>query len=424
MPPTEPPGRRRADRLKPVLAALAHRDFRIFAVGNFASHVGTWIQRVAVAWLTWELTHSPAWLGIVAFAELFPTVVLAPITGAVADRVDRLAATRAVQSVNLLQAALMAAITLAGAMTVEILVVLVAFGGVSVSFGQPVRLAIVPSLVPYKDLSAAIGVNAMSFNGARFIGPMIAGPAIVWFGAGYAFVVNAASFAVFLLALWTIRLARAGPPAGKREVRGIPREIAEGYRYAVGHPGIAPILAVLTVVSLFARPYMELLPAFADTVFDRGAAGLAWLTSMAGLGALAGAAWLAQRGAVAGLTAAAIGAIAVLSGALTVFAATGVFWLALAALTVVGFATIVVGVGEQTLIQNAVAPELRGRVMGLYGMIARGAPALGALGMGAVSSHTGVQWPVIAGAVVCVGAWLWARRRRQDIAAALETPGR
>ncbi len=412
-------------RFAPIAAALSNRDFGLFTIGNVASHVGTWVQRMAVGWLTWELTGSTTWLGIVAFADLFPTVLLAPLTGAVADRVDRLAASRVVQSVNLVQASLIAAITLAGAMTIEILLLLVVLGGISISFGQPVRLALVPSLVPHRDLPAAIGINAMSFNGSRFVGPMIAGVLIDGPGVGYAFLVNAASFACFLAILSMIRLRAGETAAARRRIRDMPREIAEGYRFAIRHRGIGPVLIILTAVSLLARPCMELLPAFADTVFGRGATGLGWLTGMAGLGALLGAAWLAQRGSIVGLTRTAVAAIPVLSGSLIFFALTDFFHFALAALVFVGFATIVIGVGEQTLMQNAVPRELRGRVMGLYGMIARGAPALGALAMGAVASHTGVQWPVIGGAVICLGVWLWARGKRATIGASLEAaPGR
>jgi len=320
-----------------------------------------------------------------------------------------------------LQAVLLAGITLVGAMTIEILVALVVFGGISISFGQPIRLAIIPSLVPRKDLTAAIGINSMIFNGARFIGPMIAGLVIVQWGIAYAFVVNAASFAVFLGVLSLIRYDHGELPPLRRSIRNLPLEIAEGYGYAIRHPGIGPILIILTLLALLARPFMELLPGFADVVFGRGAEGLAWLTSMTGLGALLGAAWLAQRGAVVGLTQTIIAAIAVLSCALIGFAATDIFWLALPCLLIAGFALIVVGVGEQTLMQNAVEPALRGRVMSLYGMIGRGAPAVGALLMGSLSSQIGLQMPILGGAMLCLGVWLYARRRRAVMTASLET---
>ena len=407
-------------RLDPLRSAFAHRDFRLFTSGNVVSNLGTWVQRMSVGWLAWELTHSGTWLGIVVFADMFPTVLLAPITGAVADRVDRLRALRAVQALNLVQAAALAWFTLSGAITIEILTALTAIGGAILAFGQPLRLAIVPSLVARRDLSSAIGINALVFNGARVVGPMIAALLIVRFGVGWSFVFNAVSFVAFLAVLSRIRLEHRERLAAARAVRDIPGEIAEGYAYAARHPGIGPMLAILTLVAVCGRPFLELLPGFADAVFGRGAEGLAWLTSAAGAGAMLGGLWLAQRGAVAGLTATTVSAIALLGAMLIGFAATDIFWLALPCAAVAGFALIVVGVGEQTLLQNAVDPGLRGRVMSLYGMINRGAPALGALIMGTLSSWVGLQWPVIGGAAICLGVWLWARSRRETMTRALE----
>ena len=410
-------------RLEPIRSALAHRDFRLFSGGNVASHVGTWVQRMSVGWLAWDLTQSGTWLGIVAFADLFPTVLLAPITGVVAERVERLRALRAVQALNLVQAVLLAGFTLSGAITIEILLILVAVGGTVLAFGQPVRLAIVPSLVARQDLSAAIGINSLIFNGARFVGPMIAGFLILRYGVGWAFAFNAATFVVFLAMLSRIRLEHREQRALARGVRNVPGEIADGYAYAARHKGIGPMLIVLTIVAICARPFMELLPGFADAVFGRGAEGLAWLTSAAGLGAMLGGLWLAQRGAVAGLTATTVSCIALLAAMLIGFSATDVFWLALPCLAVAGFAMIVVGAGEQTLLQNAVDPGLRGRVMGLYGMINRGGPAVGALVMGTLSSYVGLQWPVAGGAAICLLVWLWARSRQEIMTRALEGEG-
>ena len=407
-------------RLEPIRSALAHRDFRLFSGGNVASHVGTWVQRMSVGWLAWDLTQSGTWLGIVAFADLFPTVLLAPITGVVAERVERLRALRAVQALNLVQAVLLAGFTLSGAITIEILLILVAVGGTVLAFGQPVRLAIVPSLVARQDLSAAIGINSLIFNGARFVGPMIAGFLILRYGVGWAFAFNAATFVVFLAMLSRIRLEHREQRALARGVRNVPGEIADGYAYAARHKGIGPMLIVLTIVAICARPFMELLAGFADAVFGRGAEGLAWLTSAAGLGAMLGGLWLAQRGAVAGLTATTVSCIALLAAMLIGFSATDVFWLALPCLAVAGFAMIVVGAGEQTLLQNAVDPGLRGRVMGLYGMINRGGPAVGALVMGTLSSYVGLQWPVAGGAAICLLVWLWARSRQEIMTRALE----
>jgi MFS family permease len=404
-----------------IRRALAHRNFGIFTLGNMVSHVGTWVQRLAIGWLAWELTESGAWLGAVAFADLFPTVLLAPLTGAVADRVDRKNLMITTQLLMLVQAALLAWLTLAGVITIAWLIALAVMGGAVTSFNQPARLAIVPSLVPREDLASAIGINSLIFNLARFVGPMISGVLIALYGAGAAFAVNSATYLGFVLALAMIRLdPRARGPANR--VKGdISSEIGDGYRYAAHHPGIGPMLIILTFVSILGRPYIELLPGFAGEVFRVDATGLAWLTSAVGLGAMLGGFWLAQRGAVVGLTSVAISAVAIMSSALIAFAATDIYWVALPALTVSGFGMIIIGVGEQTLIQNAVDPDMRGRVMGLYGMIGRGAPAIGALIMGVAASFLGFQWPVAGGAALLLLTWWWAHRRRRALAHALET---
>ncbi len=411
------------DKLTGIAAirrALENRNFRIFTLGNVVSNLGTWVQRMAVGWLAWQLTESGTWLGIVAFSDLFPTIVLAPLTGAVADRVDRLAMMTITQTLMLLQAITLAVLTLTGLITIEALLALVVFGGVVMSFNQPVRLAIVPSLVPRHDMASAIGINSLIFNAARFVGPMISGILIELHGTGAAFVFNAASYFGFIAALLMIRLPGAPLRGMRAPLAKIPVEIMTGYRYATRHAGIGPMLVILTVVSICARPFVELLPGFAGAVFGRDETGLAMLTSAVGLGAMVGGLWLAQRGAVQGLTSVAVAATAVLSCALIGFTATDVFWLALPALVVAGFGMIVLGVGEQTLIQNAVDPAVRGRVMGLYGMIGRGAPAFGALIMGALSSYVGFRWPVAGGAALCLLVWLWAHRRRRAMAAELE----
>ena len=165
---------------------------------------------------------------------------------------------------------------------------------------------------------------------------------------------------------------------------------------------------------------MELLPGFVDNVFGRGAQGLAWLVSVTGLGAMCGGFWLAQRGQVMGLTRQVVIHTLVLGLSLVGFAATNLFGFALLCLFVTGFAMIVVGVGEQTLLQNAVDPAMRGRVMSLYGMIGRGAPAIGALAMGGLSETMGLQAPVIGGALICVLFWFWASRRQEAMTGALE----
>ena len=404
-----------------IRSALSHPNYARYTVGNVCSHLGTWVQRVAVGWLTWELTESGTWLGIIAFADLAPTVVLAPLAGAVADRVDRMKAIKVTQSLALLQAVALAALTFSGLITRELLLVLALSLGVVMAFNQPLRLSIVPGLVPRRDLSSAIGINSLSFNFARVGGPALAGIIIVTWGVAPAFAFNALSYLVFIAALFLMRVAPWRRPAAPKPLANIPLEIMEGFRYSVRHPGIGPLLVVLSAVALGGRAHVELLPGFAANVFGRGADGLAMLTSAMGVGAVAGGILLARRGAVAGLTTIVTANMVLLAVALAGFTATDMFWLALPCLALSGFGMVTIGVGEQTLMQNAVDGAMRGRVLSLYGMIARGGPAFGALVMGGLSEFIGLRWPVAGGAALVLAAFLWALPRRHRIAAALET---
>lgn len=403
-----------------ILRALQNRNYRIFTVGNVVSHIGTWVQRLAVYWLTWELTHSGTWLGIMSVADLFPTIVFAPFSGAIADRVNRLNMMRLTQSLSLLQAAALAALTLSGVITIEWLLALTIISGVIHSFNQPVRLAIVPTLVDRESLSAAIGINSITFNLARFIGPMIAGLVIKFYGVGAAFVLNSVTFFVFVITLSMIRLTVVGPPGGPAAARSMRREIMEGFRYVAAHAGIGRMLLLLVFVAVLARPYIDLLSGFADEVFNRGVDGLALMMSMSGIGAMAGGIWLAQRGPVTGLTKASVNASFLFAASLIAFTATDIYWFAMPCLLFAGFGMIVTGVGEQTLIQNAVDPAMRGRVMSLYGMIGRGAPAFGALIVGILSDYLGFRLPLMGAAVILLFAWVWFRSRADSMARALE----
>ena len=371
-------------------------------------------------WFTWELTHSGAWLGLMTVADLLPVVFIGPVAGAIADRVNLLTMMKITQILAAIQSALLAGLTFAGFMTPELLFALVLVHGIIISFNQPARLAMVPHLIRRENLSAAIGINSMIFNSARATGPMISGLLIGSWGIGWAFVFNAVSYFWFVGSLAFIRVANPRSTKERTRIREIPHEIADGMRYALRHPGIARMLVILTVVSVFGRPYMELLSGFADEVFGRGAEGYSAMVSVTGVGAMLGGLWLAQRGQVVGLTVRVVGAILALSLSLIGFAATNLFGFALVCLFVTGFATIIVGVGEQTLMQNSVDPSMRGRVMSLYGMIGRGAPAIGAMAMGALAEVFGFQAPVLVGAILLLGLWWWANQRRAAMAEAME----
>lgn len=402
-----------------ILRALRNPNYGIYTAGSSVSLIGTWLQRVATGWLTWELTGSGTWLGIMAFADLFPTVLIGPFAGAAADRLDRLRVTKISQGLAMIQATTLFALTVTGLITIWSLLGLVAFLGIVTAFNQPARLAMIPSLVPRADLPAAIAINSIVFNMARFIGPAVAGVIIVATDVAWAFLVNAVTFTWFLYALSRVRLDSAAEKA-VRSGRNLLGDLADGIRYAARHRGIAPILVMLIVVCVGARPVIELLPGFAARVFGSGAAGLATMTSAIGIGAVIGGIWLAGRRDPRGLTRVALFSTLGLALCTGLFAATETMWVAAPALVASGFCMVGAGIGTQTLLQFSVDGAMRGRVMSLYGLIFRGAPALGALIMGAASEAIGLQLPVIVGALLVVAAWTWALARRARMAEALE----
>lgn len=395
-------------------------NFRNYMAGNFCSQLGMWIQRIAIAWLTWELTESPSWLGIMAFADFFPNMVMAPLAGALADRLDRLKAIRLYVALSAVLSAVIAGLTVTGEIDIHLLLVLVVANGTVMAFNYPVRLSIIHALVGREVLTSAISVNALMFNIARIGGPALAGFIIVNWGAGPALVFTAVANLLFIATLYLVRLAPDEEPRERRPSRDIPAEIMEGFRYAARHPGIGPLLVLLTMTAIFARPYIDLFPGFADEVFGRGADGLAWLTAMVGVGAFVGSLGLARREGVGGLTRLMVTSVLVFSLSLLGFVATDIFWFALACTVVGGFAMVTIGVTEQTLLQSSVDSAMRGRVLSLYTLIARGCPSIGALMMGWIAEYTGLRWPVAGGAVVCLGLWLWTRRRQALMAKSLE----
>ena len=400
---------------------LALRDYRLYVIGNFTSYTGLWVQRVAIGWLAWQLTGSPAWLGIIAFADQAPTLLLGLFAGALTDRMDYFKLLRITQALTLVYSAIMALLAFTGWIDIWSLLALTLFRGTIVAFNRPSRMTVIYHLVGRDLLPSAVSLNSMIFNSSRFIGPAIGGGIIVFAGTGWAFAVGAAMFLVFTICL---RMMDAPPvPMPERGHQSILAESMEGLRYVVAHPGLRMQMTILTVTSLFARPLTDMFPGFADEVFGNGAHGLALLQSAQGVGAMIGGALMLGHGRLQGLTRLTLANIVVMSLATVAFALVSgdMFWLACLLIVVVGYALTMQSTGNQTLIQSAADPAMRGRVLGLYGLVARGGPAVGALVMGVGAEHFGLRAPAILGACLCLLLWIWAWRLRGQIAANLET---
>lgn len=410
--------------LRLIPQTLGQPNYGVYVAGNSLSLIGSWMQRVAVGWLAWELSHSGAVLGLVAFADLAPTLMIGPFGGVLADRFDRRRLLTIGQSINMVLSFVLAAFTATGLMTVPLLILIIGLNGAVIGINQPARLSLISNLVSREHLPTAVAINSLVFNLARFIGPAIAGLVILRYGTALVFFLNALSFISFLIALSRLDL----PKADHRSAGGDPppmlQAIAEGLRYVLQHPGIGPLLALNATLAVSARPYVELLPGFAGAVFDRGAGGLAVLSSAVGMGAIAAGLFLAQRGSRKGLAETAMLAGLLIALSALALALSPTFWTAVIAVTSGGFGMVVAGVGTQTLMQTSVDEAFRGRVLSLFGLVFRSGPAIGALVMGLASELIGLRWPLAIGSLVGALAFVYVWQRRGRISRALgSAPG-
>jgi len=409
--------------LDPIFRVWRHRNFALFNGGEGVYCVTLWMQRVGVGWLAWELTQSTAWLGILAAADLGPMLVLAPLAGATADRVNPLNQVKIVHALSLLQAVLLSVVMFAGWMSIEVLVALTMALGCLHPFMSAARHSVLPGTVPRTDFAAAIGINSALFHASRSVGPAFAALIIPLAGVGGAFVANIIGATLFLIAV--LRMDLAPPPRTPGRIRTIFRDIGDGLAYVGRHPGIGPLFLVVALVSFSVRPVEDMLPGFAGDVFQAGPAGLAWLTSGMGIGATASAIWIALRGPRRGLTRVVLLSSLGVALALLAFTLSGPLWLAAGCALLVGFALTAMSTAVQAMTQLAVANEMRGRVMSLYTMIFRGMPAFGAVAAGLLAEVLGLRVTFALGAAFCVAAWACILPRRlRRIQAGLESEQR
>jgi predicted MFS family arabinose efflux permease len=405
-----------------ISRSLRNRNYAIYTYSNTAAMVGEWIQRVGIGWLTWELTASTTWLGIIACTDMVPAMLMSPFAGAYADRSDRLRFTQKTVALTSLQPLVLSCLYFLDVIDIWLLLPLALYNGLLGAFNQAARLAIIPHLVSRADLSPAVALSSITYNISRFIGPAIAGTLIASVGVGYSFIINLLFFIVFTASLFFITLNDEESP--RRRNGHILTDTLEGLRYTMRHPGIGPVMFLLIVGSLGQRPFIELLPGFAGRIFERGPEAFGWMVSMIGMGALAGAVYLGIRPSLDGLTRIAVHMVLIGAIMLIGFALIGDFHLAMACLLVIGASLSISATGVMTLVQSSVDGHMRGRVLSLYGLVFRGGPAIGAFLMGFAAEQIGLQIPVILGAAFCILLWAWVTRNLPRTAAALETESR
>ena len=399
-----------SSKLGGISVAMANRNYRIYTIGAIPSLMGTWVQRMAVGWFAWELTESGAWLGLIAFADLAPSVLSAPIAGAFADRVNRLRIVKLVQYMSLIQATVLATLTLSGVMTIELLFTLALIQGIVQGIHQPFRHALLGTIVTRSEMTAAIGINSTIWNSSRLIGPAISAVVILQLGVGATFLINAISYVPMLIGLYLITAEHR--PAAPKSLSQVPAEILEGIRYATGHRFIGSVMFMLLIFSFFGRATQELLPGFTGAVFNVGADGLALLTGAAGFGSLFSGIWLSRRGTLTGLSDILILMVLLIAATQLAFVATDILWVSVIVFVAWGFVLNGAGIICQSLVQATVPDTIRGRVVSLYGMLWLGTPALGAFAMGVAADYLGFRIPVAAGAFVVLATFGWSLTRR------------
>jgi MFS family permease len=384
------------------LRALRHTNFRLFFAGQLISLIGTWMQQVAQSWLIYRLTKSSLLLGGISFASQIPIFLLGAIGGHVADQFDRRRVLLLTQTLSMFLAGSLAALTLSGAIREWHLFVLAALLGIVNSFDIPARQAFLVQMVDREDLINAIALNSSMFNGARIVGPAVAGLLVAAIGEGWCFFANAVSYVAVLAGLLMMRIPRIAPATRA----SLWKNVAEGFRFVARTAPVRALLLLVGGVSFTAMPYTVLMPVFADQIFHSGARGLGILMGAAGSGALIGSIALAMKASVKGLGRWVAIAATTFGAALTAFALSRSFALSVVILTVTGGAMMVQMASSNTLIQSMVPDELRGRVMSVYSMMFMGMGPLGALLAGSVAERIGAPYTVAAGGVITVIAAL------------------
>ena len=390
---------RSQSRLQSSLRAFRHRDYRLFFAGQLTSLVGTWMQTVAQSWLVYRITGSATLLGVVGFASQFPIFLLSPIAGAVADTYPRRKTMIIIQTLMMLLSFPLAALTLMNRIQVWQIMVLAILLGFVNSFDIPVRQSFIAEMVGREDLINAIALNSSMMNGARVIGPAVAGILVSIVGEGWCFLLNGVSYLAVIIGLLFIRAGNTPP----REHHGSRMDaILEGFRFALHTKPVRALLLLLGVVSLMGMPYSVLMPIFADDILHGGPKGLGLLMGFAGIGALLGAALLAGRQGVRGLGRWVMFACAGFGSSLIFFSLSRNFWLSMVLLIPTGFSMMVQMASSNTLIQSMVPDRLRGRVMAIYSMMFVGMAPFGALLAGVLAHLLGAPMTVAIGGLVCI----------------------
>ncbi len=399
--------------------ALRHRNFKLFFFGQSISLIGTWMTRLATSWLVYRMTHSALQLGIVSFAGQIVAFLLGPFAGVWVERLDRRKLLVWTQAAAAVQSLALAALTLAHVITLWEVIALAALQGLINAFDMPGRQAFLVQMVEDRnDLSNAIAINSSMANGARLIGPAIAGLVIAGFGEGWCFLLDGLSYFAVIASLLLMRIKPLIVPTDLgRNASSMLAQMREGWDYVRTFRPIRTILMLFALLSLMGWPYSVLLPVFAGEVLHGGAHTLGWLTGASGFGALISALSLAVRRSVVGLTRMLQIAAAMLGCALILFGLSHTLWLSLLVMVFAGFGLIQNASVSNTIIQSLVTEDKRARVMSYYTMAFFGAAPLGSLLAGALAHRIGAPHTVILTGAFCILGSVWFTLERPKLKA-------
>jgi MFS family permease len=396
-----------------TFAALRHRNFRLFFVGQLVSLTGSWMQNTAQGWLVYQLTGSKVLLGTVAAVGSLPLLLLSVWGGSVADRHSKRTVVFYAQTGMMLLAFGFAALVWSGHIQPWHILVLAALGGVAMAFDMPARQAFMVEMTSREDLMNTVALNSAIVNGARVVGPAVAGFLMAQVGLALCFLLNGLSFIAVIAGLLMMRLPRFVPPAKPVSKA---RHMLEGFTYVAGHRRLRILLLLFGVVGIFGWSYSVLLPAYATDILLVGERGYGALLSANGLGALLGALTVATAANRVRPRLLIFGGLLLFSAMLLVLAVVRWYPLVLACLVVGGWGMLLYFSTTNTLIQTNVSDAMRGRVMGIYALVFGGMMPVGGLESGLLSHAIGVPWTVAVGALICAAAGLltWWQVRRHD----------
>jgi MFS family permease len=372
--------------LPPRFRALQHRNFQLFIAGQLTSLIGTRMEAAAQLWLVYKITKSAALLGVFGFANQIPILLLAFLGGYVGDRYNRHHGVIWTQTVSMVLAFTLAGLTFANIITVWELILVAFLAGIVNAFDVPIRQSFLVEMVSKEDLPNAIALNSSIFNGARVVGPAIAGFALAWKGAAWCFSLNGLSFLAVIGALLAMRLVKRTTTPEK----GSPfQSLIQGFRYAMNDLPIRSSLLLLSMLSLLGLQYTVFLPIFASEIMHRGAEGFGLLMSASGVGAVLGALHFAARTSYKGLARWIAATSTISAVGLVIFSQTKIFWVSMALLVVIGFTATVQMAATNTTLQNRVPDHLRGRIMAVYATMFLGIQPVGALLAGGIAKKFG-----------------------------------